>query len=69
MDSLSGFIETYMAEYKQLKSNLGKWEEEIKVLLEKGQNDRQVSNQHKYKSDVLWSIKYLLFSRELSTKF
>ncbi|KAG8132815.1 hypothetical protein E2320_010634 [Naja naja] len=45
MDSLSGFIETYMAEYKQLKSNSGKWEEEIKLLLEKGQNDRQSSVQ------------------------
>ncbi|XP_026525046.1 laminin subunit gamma-2 [Notechis scutatus] len=45
MDSLSGFIEIYMAEYKQLKSNSGKWEEEIKVLLEKGQNDRQSSVQ------------------------
>ncbi|XP_058032258.1 laminin subunit gamma-2 [Ahaetulla prasina] len=45
MDSLSGFIETYMAEYRQLKSNLGNWEEEIKELLEKGQNDRQSSVQ------------------------
>uniref|UniRef100_A0A670Y1Y5 Laminin subunit gamma 2 n=1 Tax=Pseudonaja textilis TaxID=8673 RepID=A0A670Y1Y5_PSETE len=45
MDSLSGFIETYMVEYKQLKSNSGKWEEEIKVLLEKGQNDGQSSFQ------------------------
>ncbi|XP_015668611.1 laminin subunit gamma-2 [Protobothrops mucrosquamatus] len=41
MDSLSGFIETYLVEYKQLKNNLGQWEEEIKLLLEKGQNDRQ----------------------------
>ncbi|XP_007425431.1 laminin subunit gamma-2 [Python bivittatus] len=40
VDSLAGFIETYMAEYKQLKSNSGNWEEEIKTLLEKGQNDR-----------------------------
>ncbi|XP_061490051.1 laminin subunit gamma-2 isoform X2 [Rhineura floridana] len=44
-DSLSGLVETYMAEYKQLQSNTKNWEEEAKEFLQKGQNDRLVSVQ------------------------
>ncbi|KAH0618289.1 hypothetical protein JD844_017345 [Phrynosoma platyrhinos] len=44
-DSLSGLVETYMAEYKQLQGNIQNWEAEMKELLQKGQNDRLVSVQ------------------------
>nr|XP_034979554.1 laminin subunit gamma-2 [Zootoca vivipara] len=44
-DSLTGLAGTYIAEYKQLQGNTERWEEEIKELLQKGQNDRLVSVQ------------------------
>ncbi|XP_062973267.1 laminin subunit gamma-2 [Elgaria multicarinata webbii] len=44
-DSLSGLVETYMAEYKRLQSNSGTWEEEMKELLQKGENDKLTSVQ------------------------
>ncbi|KAL8178114.1 UNVERIFIED_CONTAM: hypothetical protein K2H54_030112 [Gekko kuhli] len=44
-DSLAGLVEIYMAEYKQMQSNMGNKEEEIKELLQKGQDDRLVSVQ------------------------
>uniref|UniRef100_A0A8D2KTR3 Laminin subunit gamma 2 n=1 Tax=Varanus komodoensis TaxID=61221 RepID=A0A8D2KTR3_VARKO len=39
-DSLTGLVEMHMAEYKQLQSSLANWEEEMKGLLQKGQNDK-----------------------------
>uniref|UniRef100_A0A670HMV2 Laminin subunit gamma 2 n=1 Tax=Podarcis muralis TaxID=64176 RepID=A0A670HMV2_PODMU len=44
-DSLTGLAGMYIAEYKQLQGNSERWEEEIKELLQKGQNDRLVSVQ------------------------
>ncbi|KAF7241304.1 Laminin subunit gamma-2 [Varanus komodoensis] len=44
-DSLTGLVEMHMAEYKQLQSSLANWEEEMKGLLQKGQNDKVASAQ------------------------
>ncbi|XP_042320283.1 laminin subunit gamma-2-like [Sceloporus undulatus] len=44
-DSLSDLVEIYMGEYKRLQGNIQNWEEEMKELLQKGQNDRLVSVQ------------------------
>nr|XP_060630471.1 laminin subunit gamma-2 [Anolis sagrei ordinatus] len=44
-DSLSNLVETYMAEYRRLQGNIKNWEDEMKMQLQKGQNDRLVSIQ------------------------
>lgn len=42
-----------MAEYKQLQSNTGNWEEEMKELLEKGQANRLVRCIHVKSREML----------------
>ncbi|XP_048338443.1 laminin subunit gamma-2 [Sphaerodactylus townsendi] len=44
-DTLAGLVEIYMAEYKQLQSNMGTKEEEIKGLLQKGEDGSLTSIQ------------------------
>ncbi|KAG6930808.1 laminin subunit gamma 2 [Chelydra serpentina] len=44
-DVLMGLVETYMAEYRRLQSNIGSWEEEIKQLLQSGESKRLTSSQ------------------------
>lgn len=35
-------VDTYMAQYRQLQSRVGRWEEEIKKLLQRGEGERAV---------------------------
>ncbi|XP_067391238.1 laminin subunit gamma-2 isoform X2 [Emydura macquarii macquarii] len=44
-DTLMGLVDTYMAEYRRLQSNVGSWEEEIKQLLQSGEGKRLTSIQ------------------------
>lgn len=42
-DSLSSLVTKHMDEFKRMQSNLGNWEEETRLLLQKGKNEGQVS--------------------------
>ncbi|KAF6074846.1 laminin subunit gamma 2 [Phyllostomus discolor] len=44
-DSLSSLVTRHMDEFKRMQSNLGNWEEETRLLLQKGKNERQNSAQ------------------------
>ncbi|NXG63635.1 LAMC2 protein, partial [Hemiprocne comata] len=43
--ALLSLVETYMAQYKQLQSRTGHWEEEIKQLLRRGESERATLTQ------------------------
>ncbi|XP_015269569.1 PREDICTED: laminin subunit gamma-2-like, partial [Gekko japonicus] len=55
-DSLAGLVEIYMMEYKQMQSNMGNKEDEIKELLQKGQDDRLASVQLLSRASLAKSI-------------
>ncbi|NXP08252.1 LAMC2 protein, partial [Thinocorus orbignyianus] len=38
--ALLSLVDTYMAQYRQLQSRVGRWEEEIKQLLQRGEGER-----------------------------
>lgn len=40
--ALLSLVDTYMAQYRQLQSRTGRWEEEIKQLLRRGEGERAV---------------------------
>lgn len=40
--ALLSTVDTYMAQYRQLQSRMGLWEEEIKKLLQRGEGERAV---------------------------
>lgn len=44
-DSLSSLVTKHMDEFKRMQSNLGNWEEETRLLLQQGKNERQNSAQ------------------------
>ncbi|XP_050757387.1 laminin subunit gamma-2 [Gymnogyps californianus] len=43
--ALLSLVDTYMAQYRQLQSRTGRWEEEIKQLLRKGEGERATLTQ------------------------
>uniref|UniRef100_A0A8C3J4T2 Laminin subunit gamma 2 n=1 Tax=Calidris pygmaea TaxID=425635 RepID=A0A8C3J4T2_9CHAR len=43
--ALLSLVDTYMAQYRQLQSRTGRWEEEIKQLLQKGEGERATLTQ------------------------
>ncbi|NXI41329.1 LAMC2 protein, partial [Galbula dea] len=43
--TLLSLVDTYMAQYRQLQSRTGRWEEEIKQLLQKGEGERATLTQ------------------------
>ncbi|NWI27035.1 LAMC2 protein, partial [Sula dactylatra] len=43
--ALLSLVDTYMAQYKQLQSRTGRWEEEIKQLLRRGEGERATLTQ------------------------
>ncbi|XP_069718416.1 laminin subunit gamma-2 isoform X1 [Phaenicophaeus curvirostris] len=45
VSALLSLVDTYMAQYRQLQSRTGRWEEEIKQLLQKGDGERAMLTQ------------------------
>ncbi|KAF1595985.1 UNVERIFIED_CONTAM: Laminin subunit gamma-2, partial [Eudyptes robustus] len=43
--ALLSLVDTYMAQYRQLQSRTGRWEEEIKQLLQRGEGERAMLTQ------------------------
>ncbi|KFP19203.1 Laminin subunit gamma-2, partial [Egretta garzetta] len=43
--ALLSLVDTYMAQYRQLQSRMGRWEEEIKQLLQRGEGKRAMLTQ------------------------
>lgn len=42
VSTLLSTVDTYMAQYRQLQSRTGRWEEDIKQLLQRGEGERAV---------------------------
>ncbi|NXR10761.1 LAMC2 protein, partial [Semnornis frantzii] len=45
VSTLLSMVDTYMAQYKQLQSRAGRWEEDIKQLLQRGEDERAMLTQ------------------------
>ncbi|XP_067997444.1 laminin subunit gamma-2 [Melanerpes formicivorus] len=45
ISTLLSTVDTYMAQYRQLKSRTGRWEEDIKQLLQRGEGERAMLTQ------------------------
>ncbi|XP_067156721.1 laminin subunit gamma-2 [Apteryx mantelli] len=55
-NTLMSMVDTYMAEYRQLQSRTGRWEEEIKQLLQRGEGERATLTQLLSRANLARSI-------------
>ncbi|XP_062437141.1 laminin subunit gamma-2 isoform X3 [Rhea pennata] len=55
-NTLMSMVDTYMAEYRQLQSRTGLWEEEIKQLLRRGEGERATLTQLLSRANLARSI-------------